>query len=90
MRKRRKVKRNILKELLNMQGYLKKTLQFDSSFIAITYRLKYGFYFYIKTLLFVLLFTKRCVTLQRQLQKVTIKDRLVIIVKLVNITRFVG
>lgn len=73
-----------------MYGYSKKTLQFNSSFIVVTYRLKRDFYFYIKTCLFALLFTKRCVTLQRQLQKVTIKDRLVVIVKLVNIARFVG
>lgn len=73
-----------------MYGYSKKTLQFNSFFIVVAYRLKRGFYFYIKTRLFALSFTKRCVTLQRQLQKVTIKDRLVIIVKLVNITRFVG
>lgn len=73
-----------------MYGYSKKTLQFNSSFIVVAYRLKCSFYFYIKTYSFALLFTKRCVTLQRQLQKVAINNRLVIIVKLVNMTRFVG
>lgn len=73
-----------------MYGYSKKTLQFNSFFVVVAYRLKRDFYFYIKTRLLALLFTKRCVTLHRQLQKVAINNRLVIIVKLVNMTRFVG